>query len=153
VAKRRKRGDRALRTAAGTISYEYQMFCSAFAATSAMSRVQRTPQTEAIRVLTLEAALLHARVLRDFFIGSGSDPDDILVTDFVPRRPRFALPVLRSRQIRSRLNKLLAHPSYSRARLGKQWPIVAIHAEITTAWQLFLDRVADYAPTRRNWFK
>ena len=152
MAGRKTRGETALRSAAGTISYEYRMFQQA-CGVMRWCRAQNTPSPhlDVLRVLALEAALLHARILRDFFLASGK-PDDILITDFLSRKPRLKLTVLRSPSIRARLNKLLAHPSYKRSRLAKHWPIVQINAEITTAWQRFLQLLEAQSPRHRSFF-
>jgi hypothetical protein len=103
-----------------------------------------------LRNLSLEAFLLHARNLRDFFVGTG-DKRDILVIDYLPKKPRFRLPTLY--RTWNRLDKLLAHPSYQRPRLKKYWPVVAMHKELLAAWDLFLKRLATGDPKARQDFR
>ena len=144
---RPRRGSRSLRSAAKTIRYELDMFLLA-------SRCLQTPNEPAVANLLLEALLLHTRVLRDFFRGPGpgSRKDDILVTDFLPVKPRFRLRRLRSSSTKKRLDKLLAHASFSRPRLDKNWPIGPIQQEIIEAWLLFMERLDKHDPTTRGWF-
>lgn len=115
------------------------------------SRCLQVPNDPAVANLFLEALLLHTRVLRDFFLSDGR-PDDILVTDFLPVTPRFKLPVLLSSSTRKRLDKLLAHASFVRPRLRKEWPVPAIQQEVVQAWLLFLERLEKHDPTARAWF-
>ena len=72
---RKVRGPAALKSAANTIAYEFWMLDVGY---SALSRT--LPEGE--HNLALEAFLVHARNLRDFFGKSGYD-DDILARDFV----------------------------------------------------------------------
>ncbi len=101
----------------------------------------------------LEATLIHARQLLDFFEHSkrstakGSENDDVLATDYnfgiqdVPIDPLF----------RERLNKDLAHLSYSRqqrAGTAKSWDLAKLRpllersrdfaAHVLTNWQALL---------------
>ncbi|MCE7892947.1 MAG: hypothetical protein DYH12_25120 [Sorangiineae bacterium PRO1] len=141
---RPRRGSRSLRSAAKTIQYELDMFLLA-------SRCLQAPNAPAVANLLLEALLLHTRVLRDFFRGVGRN-DDVLVTDFLPVKPRFRLRHLRSSSTKKRLDKLLAHASFSRPRLGKKWPVGPIQQEIVQAWLLFMDRLEKHDPKARAWF-
>lgn len=141
---RPSRGDAALRSAARTIEYEFRMFLVGVAALS------RAPSPEE-RNLVLEALLIHARNLRDFFAASGKK-DDILAVDFVSQLPRVALPYLRSPTSRRRLNRLVAHASYSRPRLGKNWDVNRILRELEKAMRSFLERFHSESPGRLKWF-
>jgi hypothetical protein len=153
MANRKIRGETALKSAADTISYEYRTFQQAYDVIFwCRAQISPSPRVGVIRVLALEAALLHARILRNFFLASGG-ADDILITDFLARKPRLKLTVLRSQRIRTRLNKLLAHPSYKRPGLAKQWPISQIRAEITTSWHTFLQLLNAQSPKRRSFFR
>ena len=93
----------------------------------------------AIANIALEAFLLHARVLRGFFVGDGGG-DDIKAERFLGCRMRFRLPILRAS--RARLNKALAHASYRRPRYKQPWRVSAIHSELLAAWSTFLHRLA-----------
>lgn len=141
---RKVRGPAALKSAAITIEYEYRMLLVGCAA------LGRAPTTEE-RNLVLEALLIHARNLRDFFAKSGNN-DDILARDFVSQMPRIAMPYLRSRTRRKRLNRGLAHASYSRPRLGGEWNVQIIGRELEVAMRRFLERLKEESPTRVSWF-
>lgn len=138
------RGDKALRSAAGTVEYEFRMFLVGITA------LDRAPTWEE-QNLVLEALLVHARNLRDFFQVHGRS-DDILARDFVVQMPSTSMPYLRSRSCRRRLNRLLAHLSYSRSRLSRDWNICALRDEISGAMRAFLSRVARDNPGRLFWF-
>ncbi len=141
---RKARGRSALKSAAGTVEYEFRMFVVGCAALS------RAPTPEE-KNLVLEALLIHARNLRDFFAPSGRS-NDILARDFVSRMPRIAMPYLRSNTSRNRLNRLIAHLSYSRPRLGKNWDIHRLVHEVEAAMSAFLKRLKEERPHRLAWF-
>ena len=101
------------------------------------------------RRLVLEAFLLHARNLRDFFHGTNFR-DDILAIDFLKHPPAFNIHWLR--QTRARLDKLLAHPSYKRPFMKKQWPVAGIYSELHRAWQRFLSGLTKENVVTRKWF-
>ena len=111
-----------------------------------------TPDVVALRNIALESTLIHARNLRDFFSANGRS-NDVLARDFVTPLPRIAMPYLRRASTGRRIDKLLAHPSYDRSRLSKQWPIGTLRAELGQAWKLFLQRVARDAPNLRSFFR
>ncbi len=138
------RGPAALKSAALTIEYEYRMLLVGFLAWG------RAPTTEE-RNLVLEAFLVHTRNLRDFFAKSGQS-DDILARDFVSQMPRIAMPYLRSKPFRKRLNRKLAHLSYSRPRLTSGWERETICREIEVAMRRFLERLQEENPRRVPWF-
>jgi hypothetical protein len=95
--------------------------------------------------LALECFLLHARVIRDFFRTHGS-ADDVLARDFLNRPPRFRLSLLRSSTIRRRLNRGVAHLSYSRSRLGRNWQVRTLLNEINQAMDAFVVRLTTEQP-------
>jgi hypothetical protein len=148
---RKPRGPSARRTGAEIICYEYTMFMAACDIHARLPAAPSTPGTEALRNITLEAALLHARNLRDFF-GTARHKDDIVASDFVRPVPRLALPTLRSVTVRRRFNRLLAHASYNRSKIGRCWNLDALHHEITGAWARFLERLAERSPECRGLF-
>ena len=133
-----------MKSAAVTIEYEFRMLIVGVLA------MDRAP-TQEEKNLVLEALLLHARILRDFFATSGN-PDDILARDFVRQMPRVAMPYLRSRKSRNRLNRLLAHASYSRRRLSKDWDVRTIVQELSGAMRTFLSHLRGEYPRRVAWF-
>jgi hypothetical protein len=98
----------------------------------------------------LESFLIHVRNLRDFFVGTRQS-NDILAIDFVNPRPRFRLSTLRALQ--RRLDRQLAHPSYSRPHLNRLWPIEMLKNELMEAWALFLKRLGKANPRARAIFR
>ena len=139
---RKVRGPAALKSAANTIAYEFWMLDVGY---SALSRT--LPEGE--HNLALEAFLVHARNLRDFFGKSGYD-DDILARDFVSQMPRLAMPYLRSN--RKRVNRKLAHASYSRPRFREGWERLIICQKVEVAMRRFLERLKEENPARVSWF-
>lgn len=79
------------------------------------------PRIRAERNMRLESFLLHYRVLLDFFArGHERKDDDVLAADFGYRSEGVAMPA----KERSRLNKDLAHLTYSRLnRKNKEWDL------------------------------
>jgi hypothetical protein len=146
------RGTGALKTAATCASYEFEMFIAASNLLILLRKSSDTPEVVALRNIALESTLIHARNLRDFFSPNGRD-NDVLARDFVTPLPRIAMPYLRRGATGRRIDKLLAHPSYDRSRLSKQWPIGTLRNELSQAWKLFLDRVARDAPKLRRFFR
>lgn len=102
--------------------------------------------------LFLEAFLLHARVLKDFFI---RDPrqDDVAAIHFFDdtagwqKIKNTLCPYLRQHQ--RRLNKYLAHLTYDRLREDKVWEWGVIFNEIEYAWQQFFSLLPQ---ERKEWF-
>ena len=139
---RKVRGPAALKSAAATIVYEFQMLLVGH-------QVMRSGPTPEENNLALEAFLVHARNLLEFFATSGY-PDSILAKDFVSQMPRIAMPYLRSN--RKRLHRRLAHPSYSRPRLGRGWELDRLVWEVGTAMGAFLERLEEERPGRLAWF-
>ena len=70
----------------------------------------------------------------------------VIGADFVGRPVRVRMPLLRSPKVRDRLNRRIAHLSYSRSRLGRNWNVPVILAEIEVAMEAFLDRLARVQP-------
>lgn len=131
------RGRRALKSAAQDLGYEWNM---ARIAVRLLSLAQRA-RSQVMVNLTMETFLLHARNLRDFFATSGQ-PEDVLASDFLGRPLRVRMPLLRSAKIRRRLNKRIAHVSYSRSRLGRQWDVRTLATEIDEAMEAFVTRLS-----------
>jgi len=134
-------GDRALISAADDLAYEWDM---ARKAAALLARAHAADNQDLVN-LFLEAFLLHARNIRDFLAWS-NNPNDVIASDFVGRPVRVRMPLLRSRKVRARLNKRIAHLSYSRSRLGRHWNVGVLVAEIDTAMDAFLRRLAQVRP-------
>ena len=128
------RGRTQMRSAVRTICYEYNMFHAA--AMIAQNESGSTPISLAKRYTALESMLLHARILRDFFTGLNVKDEDITLYDFIQHAPRFKLSHLRSKSIRGRMNKMLAHASFSRRRYPKPWNTGLLYKEVSTAWSI-----------------
>lgn len=90
--------------------------------------------------LHLEGFLLHARILRDFFINDQRQ-DDVLAIHFFDDVTvwedikQSLCPYLRRHK--QRINKYLAHLTYDRLRRDKLWHIDTIYEELVQAWQQF----------------
>jgi len=138
---RRPRGLRALSAAASDLRYEWDM--------TKVAAVLLSSATEADNPLlvnvALECLLLHARNIRDFFAPRGQS-DDVLAADFLGRPLRVAMPLLRSHSLRTRLNRRIAHLSYSRARLKRGWQVRTLTAEIDRAMTTFVRRLRASQP-------
>ncbi len=130
---RRKRGPQALASAADDLNYEWKM---ARVSAHAVARAYAANNVWA-RNIALEAFLVHARVIRDFYASSASD-NDVLAIDFLGSRPRVRLPLLRSPAIRTRLNRRIAHLSFSRSRLKRAWDVRTLLNEINAAMHTFV---------------
>ena len=130
------RGLNALRSAAGDLSYEWDM---ARASANALAQATKAQNTPLINIF-LEDFLLHARNLRDFFAPRGKS-DDVLTRDFFGRQMRVAMPLLRSSAIRHRLNKRVAHLTFSRTRFRASWNARKLLSEIDQAMILFAARL------------
>ena len=149
---RPQRGDGALRTAARCMSYEYEMFLAASNLLISLNPSSTRPEVVVLRNVALESTLIHARNIRDFFSSNGRT-DDVLARDFVTPLPRIAMTYLRKASTEQRINRLLAHPSYGRSRLTKQWEIGTLRREITAAWNAFLGRLKQETPELRSLFR
>ena len=111
---------------------------------------------EPIRV-TIEAALIHARALRDFFCRrrkelSKRDETDILAEDFFNDPGDWQMPAFTYLEAkRVRLNRALAHLAYDRTAYlsDEDWDFQEITNEIHCAWDEFLKRLPEH---RADWF-
>ncbi len=100
--------------------------------------------------LSLESALIHARNVLYFFKVKDHG-DDVRVCHFVTERvPDFDMEYLKGRS--QELNKLLGHPSYHRGKLDRNWDLVRLESEITTAWETFLRCLSQENPELRALF-
>jgi hypothetical protein len=130
------RGDRALLSAGKDVAYELDM-----ARKAAALALNAKAAGDQDRVnLFLEAFLLHVRNLRDFLAWSNNH-NNVIAADFLGRPVRVRMPLLRSPAVRARLNRRIAHLSYSRARLGRGWNVPALLAEVEVAMRRFTDRL------------
>lgn len=124
----------ALRSAAEALHYEWGMIH--------VSRGQivlaKKAHDQALENTALESFLIHARNISDFFQVGGRE-DDVLARDFLGLTPRVKLPYIRKHK--KRLNRRLAHLSYSRPRLKREWPTGLMLREIDRAMNLFQDRL------------
>ncbi len=104
----------------------------------------------------LEALLLHTRVLLDFFEHSKREHDDVLATDYdFPAKPLALNP-----EIQNRLNKELAHLTYSRQQRkgpAKRWyprdlkPLLQRSLEF--AEHVVATRLDSLPPNQRQWWR
>ena len=145
-SERPERGEQAPKTGARVISYEFGMFRSSLRLWEAGQEESSSPF---LLNVAIETTLLHARNLLDFF-SLGGFKDDVKARDFMSPQPRIALSYLRRN--RKRVNKKLAHPSYSRSRMNSSWDRRQIESELDGAMRAFLERLQDEAPDRRKYF-
>lgn len=98
-----------------------------------------------LKNMALESFLVHARNIRDFFGTAGKD-DDVLVADFMRSPPGVKMPLLRSKAIRVRLNRRIAHLSFSRSRLKNEWAVGRLLKEIDTTMSCFVEHLRKVSP-------
>ena len=106
--------------------------------------------------LLLEGLLLHARVLYDFLVHNPKQ-DDISAQDYFDdssdwkKTAEKLCPYLSADEKKNykRLNKKLAHLTYSRLTEDKDWDFKAIASELQTAWETFQ---SDLPAERQKWF-
>ncbi len=101
--------------------------------------------------LLTEDFLLHARVLCDFFVRNPKN-DDVSARHFFNHESTWTSEsnslCAYLQQNRIRLNKKLAHLTYSRLKLDEQWDFSTIRNEISDAWSKFCSMLTDPA---RQW--
>jgi len=66
----------------------------------------------------------------------------VLARDFLWSEPKVRLTLLRSNPIRKRLNRRIAHLSYSRSRLKRAWDVRRLLNEINSAMIQFVSLLA-----------
>ncbi len=123
-------------TAEGPIVYEVDML-------QKCARVLSSPLNQ--ENMVLESFLVHVRNLRAFLYDAGTNPDDVVAGDFFPGpgqweaiRPPMPKVIEDNRE---RLNKTLAHISYSRLKYkgpAKEWPSQQIASELIAVVRVFL---------------
>lgn len=109
--------------------------------------------SEEEKSLFMEDFLLHARILREFFVGSPKK-DDIIAAHFLDDPSKWeSSRGSRCKQLmadKERLDKKLAHLTYSRLTLDEKWDFEVIRGEIVDAMTAFLGLL----PTDRvQWFR
>ncbi len=109
----------------------------------------------------LESFLLHYRNLRDFLCPNltekGPPRDNVLASDFLDSEaPQHTSAPTMLCTDRTRINKLLAHISYTRKKYKSEgddkWLIHTMCREMVAGLSEFLTRLAAFAPERRAWF-
>ncbi|MGH8065304.1 MAG: hypothetical protein ACRERE_08725 [Candidatus Entotheonellia bacterium] len=109
------------------------------------------PRNEALHNICLEATLLHARNLLDFFTGKPPLKDDIRAAHFLPQSVRteqgnwWTSSKLAQLQKRERdINKSLSHLTYTRVDEKPVWDDLAqIGEEIEAAYREFRELLPD----------
>jgi hydrogenase maturation factor HypF (carbamoyltransferase family) len=70
----------------------------------------------------------------------------VLARDFLSPPPRVRLSRLRNRRLKQRLDRAIAHLTFSRSRLGRRWRVQALLSEIDTAMAAFIARLETEKP-------
>jgi hypothetical protein len=108
---------------------------------NSLKRLDNPTSTNQLEVNAhLEALLLHTRVLLDFFEHPTREQDDVLATDYEFSARDIGI----DGKFRGRLNKDLAHLTYSRQkRLGdaKSWNIAELLSPLLERFSEFADHV------------
>lgn len=107
------------------------------------------PPDQVLHNVYMEAVLLHARNLLDFYTGKETDKDDIRASHFVSRgeHPQDSwwasslMPYLSGHK--EDINKHLSHLTYKRVVEKPEWNWQKISEEIEAAYKEFLDRLPD----------
>ena len=131
---RQRRGDRALRSAAGDLFYEWKTAQN----TVELIYYAKKDRDQVRLNAALESLLIHARNIRDFFNAQGRT-NDILAIDFLDRNIRVRMTYLRRNK--KRLDRAIAHLSYSRSRIKKNWDVRLIVSEIDDSMRRFINRL------------
>lgn len=132
------------------IAYEISMMLGALATFRG-----NAVSVHVLKNLAIEGFLLHLRNLRDLFYRSRLKSDDVRASDFFsdPGKWESIRPPLASviKEKSGRLNRQLAHLSYSRLRLQKSWGnLDAMAAEMIKVADTFLQSLPQ---ERRRWFQ
>ena len=135
---------------ASAVLYEWKMFIATIAALNGVHFLGG-----AIRNALLESLLIHARILTDFFFTDPSREDDVSAKHFFHNeedwRVDFKTECPYLYENRQRLNKSVAHLSYSRIEYesDKEWQYGRISNELHSIW----DKFRSSLPTEsREWF-
>lgn len=131
---RRTRGRRALESAARDLHYEWaQAHISA-----EFAKLARKKRNQKLENTAVESFLIHARAIGEFF-GKKGRPNDVLARDYLGHSPRVRLPY--TRKNKKRIDRRIAHLSYSRPRMSPDWPLDLMIEEIDRAMRLFVGRL------------
>jgi hypothetical protein len=130
-----------LRSAAGDLYYEWDMFCSLSREIGRIAPVQ-TKMEKAL----LEAFLIHARNLYDFLYTHKGKKHDVLAQQFFPSpdvwfKTRGKVSAA-TRNDRNRMDKKLAHLSYTRQTDEAGWRCDRITDELRAGMERFLATVS-----------
>ena len=116
------------------------------------------PLNQLLENMALESFLVHVRNLREFLYGEGENSDDVVAGDFFPgpgqwedKNIRPPIPKVIEDNLK-RLNKALAHVSYSRLKYkgpAKKWPSQQIASELIAVVRVFLRKLPQ---NRSAWF-
>ena len=151
MKRRDPKKDGELQQAAQDVTYEIVMLIESACRTGATwsSPPTTPPQTE--RTIALESFLLHFRNLRAFlcpFI-QGNPPrgDDILASDFLGKPPQDIADASEISSDKERLDRMLAHLSYSRA--AYTWEVRKMALAMLDQVRIFIARLPE---ERKGWF-
>lgn len=112
------------------------------------------PPKDAAYNMAVESFLLHFRLIRDFLYPNDliwSEGDNVVAADYNPTWTKTDGDWNEcSPQERKRVNKLLAHLSYSRRALDHSWPTALMRQEVIQSLASF---VRSLPPERQLWFK
>ncbi len=138
---------------APAVKYEWDMF--EWLSHKIERRIKREWQNvdKPTRNMLLEDFLLHARILRDFFVGEPRN-DDVSARHFFDDHSAWVEEAKElcpyTRENKTRIDKKLAHLTYTRPILDKDWDFLAIRTDIYDAWDKFLSSLPS---ERRAWFQ
>lgn len=134
-------GIAALSSAVSDLAYEWWM------AHEAAERIRLTAAANDVsgKNMALESFCIHARNIRAFFDAKGRK-NDVLSRDFFGRPMRVRLSRLRNKSMRRRIDRRIAHLSFSRSRLKREFPVKQLLTEIDGAMFAFLRRLEDEHP-------
>ena len=139
--------DDQLRQAPPRVLYELNMFFGSFEACMRLNK-----DHEAVLYNTaLEATLLHARNLLDFFTGDPTPKDDIRAPHFIAVPgggwwKSSQLGLLSS--LRDDLNYSISHLTYRRTSGKPQWDLARIAGEVRAAFEEFLGLLPEHEQSR-----
>ena len=138
---RPKRTPEHLKAVAKDLGYEWWM------ASEAVNRIEMLIEDGDTwaRNAALECFLRHARNLRDF-LGSSSNPDDLVAEDYLGSPITVPMRTLNSNPVNKWLNKKLSHLSHSRPYLERGWKPRHLLEEIDGAMQSFVDALGESDP-------
>ena len=158
MAKSRKhRTEGELQQVAKDVTYEIQMLIASASAAGPVCvspLVYRLP--ESTRGMALESFLLHFRNLRAFLCPSlqTTGPDDVLASDFLGEpKPQDVGDSNKIRSDKQRLDRMLAHRSYSRKEYistgNAAWAVGRMALGVLQEVEVFLGRIPEHM---RSWF-